>query len=127
MNKELPGDDGTGPFCNDRLLQGKHHENACIHELSEPVKTFPTQRRITVHSKKNKDLLVLIQIVIAMLAAGQSINEEQTYKLSPSTRYRRGDCMKALKIVARMYSRYTRLVLNNGIWSIEPTFEVSND
>lgn len=97
---------------------GKHETRDLLLDVS-PL-TLSPNRRIRGNSKKDPDRLILIRIVIAMLAAGQSINEEQTYKLSPSTRYHRGDCLKSLKIVARMFPTQTRLFLNGGLWTISP-------
>lgn len=67
----------------------------------------------------SKDLKSVIICARGFLAAGQQVDENLLFDKCPS-RYRRGNCLKALRVLHRLYPN-TRLVLESGIYVLYPS------
>jgi hypothetical protein len=89
------------------------------------VLIFATKRE-RAHSRKCPELRSLCSVVRGLLAAGSSVDEITLEARTASYRYRRGDCLKSLRVVHRMYTEETRLNLIAGIWYLCPINGVQN-
>lgn len=66
-----------------------------------------------------KDIRGMVNCVGSCLAAGEPVSETKLYDRTTG-RYRKGDCLKALRIVHARFPRYSRLVLESGIYTLYP-------
>ena len=70
-------------------------------------------------SKKNLKDAPIREFLRCRCASGTSTNEDDVYDRFPS-RYRRSDCLRVLRIFHQNHSRFTRLEVVNGLWTLTP-------
>ena len=88
--------------------------NTCISPFGLTIINLPER------AESHKDLRGGLNYVKACIAAHQSCSELDVYDASFGNRTRRGDSLKALRIVHRCYKKSTRLNLVSGIWVLCP-------
>jgi hypothetical protein len=111
MKRDVAGAGRTG--------NQNHGEAGCQNQTPRLLSGSPL---LNLRSKRTSDLHRLLDTIRGLVAAGESVSESRAYDLSSSIRYRKGDCLKALRILHRAYPESTQLILKGGLWVLEPIY-----